>query len=296
MTSAATDSPVPEVAAQVHRQRVAVRRVLDGVDDRLLVLAGPRCVRDTTAALDYAGQLAEAVTPYRHQLLVVLCAYPEAQGGEGGRRFLLDALRTGLPQAVRFTHPATVLHTADLVAYGLTTTRSTTDPLQWRWASRAPVPVGCENEATGDIGTAVAAVLDANAHRLRFSRAPAAHPAAHLVLRGGLHRPAHDPSSTAAALTRLRAAGLPPRLVVAVPGGGDLRRQRDAVASVARQRADGQKGLVGVAFGSFLHEGRQHAPLAYGVSTAEPCLSLPDTVSLLDTLAIAVERCRLRGR
>ena len=291
-----TDSPTPRIAALVHRQRVAVRRVLDGADDRLLVVAGPGPARDTAAALDYARQLAEAAIPYRGQLLVVLCAYPETADADHGRRFLLGALGTGLPQAIRCTRPATALHVADLVAYGLVTARPATDPLHWRWAARVPVPVGCENVAGCGVDVAVAAILDANAHRTRLSRFPVAHPAAHLVLRGGPYRPEHDPASTTDALIRLRTAGLPPRLVLAVPGVDDLLRQRGVAVSVARQVAAGQRGVVGTVIGSFLHAGRQSTSVGYGVSTSGPCLGLPDTVSLLDTLAIAVERRRLRRR
>ena len=37
---------------------IEVRSVLDGSDDRILVIAGPCSVHDSVAALDYAGRLA----------------------------------------------------------------------------------------------------------------------------------------------------------------------------------------------------------------------------------------------
>ncbi len=51
--------PLSEQAADiVERTRAEVRAVLDGSDDRLLVIAGPCSVHDPAAALDYAGRLA----------------------------------------------------------------------------------------------------------------------------------------------------------------------------------------------------------------------------------------------
>ena len=44
-----------EAAATVERSRGEVRAVLDGADDRLLVIAGPCSVHDPAAALEYAG-------------------------------------------------------------------------------------------------------------------------------------------------------------------------------------------------------------------------------------------------
>ena len=47
----------------MERTRAEVRAVLDGTDDRLLVIAGPCSVHDPAAALDYAGRLAGAARP-----------------------------------------------------------------------------------------------------------------------------------------------------------------------------------------------------------------------------------------
>ncbi len=54
------DLPLGEEREQaVVRGRGEVGNVLDGTDDRLLVVVGPCSVHDPEAALDYAGRLAE---------------------------------------------------------------------------------------------------------------------------------------------------------------------------------------------------------------------------------------------
>ena len=45
-------------AKHVEQSRAEVRAVLTGIDDRLLVVAGPCSVHDPAAALDYAERLA----------------------------------------------------------------------------------------------------------------------------------------------------------------------------------------------------------------------------------------------
>jgi DAHP synthetase I family len=53
--------PLSEPAGRIVEQsRAEVRAVLDGSDDRLLVIAGPCSVHDTEAALEYAGRLQAA--------------------------------------------------------------------------------------------------------------------------------------------------------------------------------------------------------------------------------------------
>ena len=60
------------LAARVKRSRDEVRAVLDGFDDRLLVVAGPCSVHDPAAALDYAARLAALRDRHHAELLIVM--------------------------------------------------------------------------------------------------------------------------------------------------------------------------------------------------------------------------------
>ena len=62
-------------AAVVERSRDEARAVLDGADDRLLVVAGPCSVHDPAAALDYACQLAGLRDQFSSDLLIVMRVY-----------------------------------------------------------------------------------------------------------------------------------------------------------------------------------------------------------------------------
>lgn len=322
------DAPLTAaLTAEVHAHRAAVRRILDGQDDRLLVIAGPCSVHDPAAGLDYARQLAATAVPYAGELLVVLRAYLEkprsvlgwkglvhdpdldgtgdlARGLVLGRRFLLDAVQAGLPLATEFLEPLVAPYLADVVSYGAIGARTVASQPHRNLASWLPMPVGCKNGVDGDVGVAVDAI--------RASTAPHAFPGvdeagrpvvqrsagnshAHLVLRGGASGPNHDRRSVAASLARLSAAGLPPRLVVDASHGNsgkDHRRQPVVVRDLADQVRTGTSGIVGVMLESFIHEGRHDHPAPYGVSITDACQDLTTTAGLLDVLADAVDQGR----
>ena len=65
-----------EAAATVEQSRGEVRAVLDGVDDRLLVIAGPCSVHDPEAALEYAGRLKDAREPGPPRVVVCPGLWP----------------------------------------------------------------------------------------------------------------------------------------------------------------------------------------------------------------------------
>src|SRR6186713_1832385 len=56
------------VEALITRTRRAVHEIIQGKDDRLLVVIGPCSIHDPAAALDYARRLKEARTKYADTL------------------------------------------------------------------------------------------------------------------------------------------------------------------------------------------------------------------------------------
>ena len=67
------EMPLGEAESQIVEQtRGEVRRVLDGTDDRLLVVTGPCSVHDPKAAIDYARRLTELRDRFKDELLVVM--------------------------------------------------------------------------------------------------------------------------------------------------------------------------------------------------------------------------------
>src|SRR5579862_5511444 len=67
-----TAMPLGGGAATVGRSRDEVTDVLDGQDDRLIVIVGPCSIHDPRAALDYARWLAEQSAQLRRDLVIVM--------------------------------------------------------------------------------------------------------------------------------------------------------------------------------------------------------------------------------
>ena len=64
-------------AALVASSRDAVRRILRGEDDRLLVIAGPCSVHEPASAVEYAGRLRALAKRHEEALLLVMRVYFE---------------------------------------------------------------------------------------------------------------------------------------------------------------------------------------------------------------------------
>jgi 3-deoxy-7-phosphoheptulonate synthase len=106
-----------------------------------------------------------------------------------------------------------------------------------------------------------------------------------------------------AACALLEGAGLRPQVMVDVSHANSSkqhRRQIDVAADVAQQIAGGDARITGLMIESHLQEGRQDIvegqPLAHGVSVTDACISLEQTVPVLEQLAQAVRARRLKLR
>ena len=324
--------PLSEKAVQtVERTRGEVRAVLDGSDDRLLVIAGPCSVHDPLAALDYAGRLRALSDHVRADLLVVMRVYFEkprtVTGWKGlindpgmdgrhdvhrglriARRLLLDVVALGLPVGCEWLDPITPQYIADTVTWGAIGARTTESQVHRQLASGLSMPVGFKNGTDGDIQVAVDACRASGAGHTFFGVTPvgaaavvhtSGNPDTHVILRGGRGGPNYEASHIATALDLVTGAGLPRRLMVDASHGNsgkDHRRQPLVAASIAQQVAAGEDGLTGVMLESFLRAGQQEpgppATLAYGQSVTDACMDFPTTEAALHELAAAVRSRR----
>ena len=315
----------------VVRGRGEVGNVLDGTDDRVLVVVGPCSVHDPAAALDYAGRLAEQARKLSSDLLIAMRVYfekPRTTTGWKGlindphldgsldvnnglrmaRQLLLEVLDHGLPVGTEFLDPITPQYIADAVSWGAIGARTTESQTHRQLGSGLSMPVGFKNRTDGNIQVAVDAVRAAAASHAFAGIDDAGMPAilhttgnpdCHIILRGGHGQPNYYPPEVEDALVTLGVAGLPERLVIDAShdnSGKDPEKQFFAAGDIADQIADGNKSIVGVMLESFLVEGRQNLvpgeELTYGQSITDACIDWEDTVTALERFASAVEARR----
>ena len=315
----------------VIRGRGEVGNVLDGTDDRVLLVVGPCSVHDPEAALEYAGYLADLSRELSGNVLIAMRVYfekPRTTTGWKGlindpyldgsgdvnhglrvaRELLLKVVGLGLPVGCEFLDPITPQYIADCVAWGAIGARTSESQTHRQLASGLSMPIGFKNRTDGNIQIAVDAVRAAAASHAFAGIDDAGMPAilhttgnpdCHIILRGGHGVPNYHAPEVEDALVTLGVAGLPERLVIDAShdnSGKDPERQFFAAGEIADQIADGNKAITGVMLESFLVEGRQDLrpgePLVYGQSITDPCLDWEDTVQALDRLASAVQARR----
>ena len=81
---------VDEVAQVVLRGRAETHAILDGEDDRLLVVVGPCSVHDVEATLEYAERLAEQAARLRDDVLIAMRVYFEKPRTTTGWKGLIN--------------------------------------------------------------------------------------------------------------------------------------------------------------------------------------------------------------
>ncbi|MCC3281385.1 MULTISPECIES: 3-deoxy-7-phosphoheptulonate synthase [Arthrobacter] len=284
-----------ELAGVVSRGREDIRAVLNGADDRLLVIVGPCSIHDPVAGLEYAARLAAAAEEHRSDLLVVLRAYFEkprttvgwkglindprldgshdiATGLFAARRFLIAAAELGLPTGTEFLEPISPQYVADLVSWGAIGARTTESQIHRQLVSGLSMPVGFKNGTDGSLQIAVDACDAASAPqsflgidgagRASMVRT-AGNPDTHLILRGGSSGPNYSAPDVLAASETLAGKGLNPRLIVDAShanSGKNHHRQAEValeLAATLESGHDARHRLAGVMLESFLVGGAQ---------------------------------------
>ncbi len=327
--------PMTEAAsATVIGARAAIRRILSGDDQRLLVVVGPCSIHDIAAAHEYARRLMTLRQELAQRLEIVMRVYFEkprtTTGWKGlindphldgthdmhtglslGRRLLIDLATMGMPAATELLDPITPQYVADAISWTAIGARTTESQTHREMASGLSMPVGFKNGTDGSLGTATNAMLSAShAHRfLGINRdgrvsmiATTGNPDGHLVLRGGKNGPNFTADQVTLAAGTCAERGLCPRVMVDCShdnAGKDHTRQALVIADVASQINNGSPHLAGVMIESHLVAGRQNIPsdrsqLTYGQSITDACVDFPTTESMLRHLALAVGKGRLQ--
>ena len=306
--------------------RNAIHAILNGTDDRLLVIVGPCSVHDPAAAVDYAACLAAERERLADRLEIVMRVYfekprttvgwkglindPDLDGSfdinKGLRlaRNVLSAVNNlALPAGTEFLDVTTPQYIADLVAWAAIGARTTESQIHRELASGLSCPVGFKNGTDGNIRIAVDAVKSASHphHFMAVTKggrsaiaATSGNDDCHIILRGG-RQPNYDAASIEAAATELRRSGVSPRVMIDTSHANSDKKPENQVcvaADIASQISGGERRIMGVMIESNLVAGRQDVlpgvALAYGQSITDGSIDWRTTAQVLTRLADAV--------
>jgi 3-deoxy-7-phosphoheptulonate synthase len=319
-----------DISRTVHDTRRAVHNVLQGKDDRLVVVVGPCSIHNPDAALDYARRLVAERERLKGELEIIMRVYfekPRTTVGWKGlindpgldgsfninlglrtaREVLINVNELGLPAGCEFLDMITPQYIADLVSWGAIGARTTESQVHRELASGLSCPVGFKNGTDGNTKIAIDAIKAASQPHHFLSVTKGGHSAivstvgnddCHVILRGG-KAPNYDAASVDAACGLLEKSGLRQRIMIDASHANsnkDYRNQPKVLEDVSAQIEAGSHCIFGVMIESHLVDGRQDLvagqPLAYGQSITDGCIGWESTVQVLERLALAVKNRR----
>lgn len=320
----------PQARATVAAGREAVKAVLDGSDSRLLVVVGPCSIHDPHAALEYARRLKGLTEELDKTLLILMRVYFEKprttigwkglindphmddsfrleEGLHIARRLLLQLAGIGVPVATEALDPISPQYLADLFSWAAIGARTTESQTHREMASGLSMPVGFKNGTDGSLEVAINALhavsephsfLGINTEGRTAIIRTRGNRCGHVILRGGGGRPNYSAGHVARCEEALRAAGLPPRIMIDCShdnSGKNPASQPQVARDALQQLQSGDKAIMGLMLESHLHPGNQLIPadlsqLQYGVSVTDACMGWETTELLLRELAAGLAK------
>ena len=279
------------VESLIAKTRDAIRKIMQGDDDRLLVIIGPCSIHDPKAALAYAEKLKAVRAQHAGELEVVMRVYFEKprttvgwkglindpyldqsyrihEGLRIARQLLVDINRLGVPAGSEFLDVISPQYIGDMIAWGAIGARTTESQVHRELASGLSAPVGFKNVTDGNIRIAIDAIqAAARAHHFLSVHKNGqvaivetkGNKDCHVILRGG-KAPNYDAASVAAACAEIEAAKLDCRLMIdASHANSDKQYQRqiEVMKDVGAQMAAGSRCIFGVMVESHLQAGAQ---------------------------------------
>ena len=315
----------------VYEGRESIHKILNGEDDRLLVVVGPCSIHDPKAALEYGERLVKLREKYKSNLEIVMRVYFEKPrttvGWKGlindpymdgsfklndglriGRKLLLDLNDLGLPTAGEFLDMITPQYMADFMCWGAIGARTTESQVHRELASGLSCPVGFKNGTDGTIKVAIDAIGAASASHHFLSVTKLGHSAivettgnkdCHIILRGGSRASNFDAESVKDVTEQLEKSSLNTKIMIDFSHANSSKmfaNQMKVSTDVSHQIAGGNDNIFGVMVESHLVEGRQDLvdgeAKVYGQSLTDACIGWGDTEILLAELNEAVEARR----
>lgn len=315
--------PLTNAAARtVLDSRNYIRNILDGEDDRLIVITGPCSIHDYDAAIEFGKHIKDLSAEVDDKILLVMRTYfdkPRTRGGWEGlisdpgmdgsydmdtgyrsaRKLLLELAEMGVPTATEVVDiGSTPNYIDDCLGWMCIGARTVESQYHRKVASGLSMPIGMKNSTSGDIGLAVDGVYrvgqpsvlrgtDNGLHIMKVTTK--GHNYAHVVLRGGNGSPNYHPGAVSKTMGMLEQAGLRPNVMIDCShanSGKDHNRQPAVWNDVIDQRVGGNKNIIGIMLEANHREGNQ--PFKYGIespSELDPYTSVTDKCISLETNA-----------
>ena len=312
-------------AQLVSESRSAICNSLFVPDSRFLLIVGPCSIHDADACRSYAEKLAGLAEEVKDKILVVMRVYfekprttvgwkglimdPDLDGSDNipkglakAREFLTEILGLGLPTATELLDPITPQYISDLISWSAIGARTSESQTHRQMASGLSMPLGFKNTTSGDVIAAINAIkaasnpqtfLGVSQEGVASAVSTAGNPHCHLILRGGDGGPNFDPDSIKQTRDTLLKHNLAPGIMVDASHancGKDCARMPGVFEEIVKQRAEGDRSIIGAMLESHLEAGAQKFPqpldqLKYGQSITDQCIDWESTERIVKQAA-----------
>ncbi len=319
--------PISSKASElVFNSRKEISEILNGIDDRIVVVVGPCSIHDPKAAIEYAKKLKKIEQSLSDQLKIVMRVYFEKprttigwkglindpdlnnsydvnKGLATARKLLLKINEIGLPAGTEYLDIITPQYISDLISWGAIGARTTESQIHRELASGLSCPVGFKNSTDGSIQVAIDAINSASNSHIFLSITKEGRTAIfnssgnedlHIILRGGKN-PNYSREHIKEACKSLKQVNAPEKLMVDMSHGNSqkqFKKQLIVNKEIADQISSGEENIFGVMIESNLVEGNQKIDLlknlTYGQSVTDACVGWKDTEIMLKMLSEAV--------
>ncbi len=311
-----------------------IHRILNNLDDRLLVMIGPCSIHDPEAAIVYAKKLVVLREKYKDNLEIVMRVYFEKprttigwkglindpflehsykinDGLQIARKLLIAINNMGLPTGGEYLDLITPQYIADLMSWGAIGARTTESQVHRVLASGLACPIGFKNGTVGNTDIAINAIKVAkHSHhclsvtetgRSTIARTAGNHDC-HIILRGG-KKPNYDFESVNQVAKQLKRSNLNSKIMIDCShdnSNKNYKLQLSVCENICKQIEKGNSSIFGLMVESFLVEGKQDMintkSLKFGQSVTDACIGWEDTKHLLGDLAHSVSTIQIREK
>lgn len=245
-----------EVYEFIAESRNEISRILNGKDNRFLIIVGPCSIHNTEAALEYAKKLSVLQKEYADKFYIVMRTYFEkprtvsgwrglivepdldgviniTDGLKKARKFLISIASLKLPAAVEMLDPIIPQYLADLVSWASIGARSAESQTHRELASGLSMPVGFKNTTSGDVKAAINGIIVSrlphafvSISRNGFSSIihTKGNADSHLILRGGNLQPNYDRASIVQAKELIDSENIKVNILIDCSHGNSQRR------------------------------------------------------------------------
>ena len=267
-------------------------RIVQGKDDRLVVVVGPCSIHDVPAALDYAAKLKKLREDLKEDLHIIMRVYFEKprttvgwkglindpdlngtfninKGLRMARQLLCEINEMGVPCGCEFLDTISPQFTSDLVSWGAIGARTTECQLHRELTSGLSMPVGFKNGTGGSLKLAVDAVVSAQNPHCFLSVSTQGLAAivnttgnddCHVILRGGSSGPNYQNETVDELSSILAKASLKDRVMIDCSHGNSKKihtNQPKVAADIAKRIASGDNRIIGLMIESNINAGNQ---------------------------------------